>query len=131
MIAFWINYALRHTHNGWRIAMALQAVPATIILLATPFLPSSPRWLVKNGREADAIEALFILRCEAGASALPVEVAEELAEIQDFCEREKVLKPEAWSNFVFDGPTRRRLLTACALQSFQQLTGINSIMSVL
>eukprot|EP00039_Didymoeca_costata_P006003 m.86705 g.86705 ORF g.86705 m.86705 type:complete len:494 (+) comp13066_c0_seq1:116-1597(+) len=128
MIAFWINYALQHVHNGWRIAMAIQAVPALILLVACFFLPPSPRWLVKHNKLGRASESLRALRCVKGTTTLPVEVAMELAEIEESIAYERLTRPELWANFLIEPSVRRRAFTACLLQSFQQLTGINSIM---
>ena len=63
-----------------------------------------------------------------GVTRLPPDVTEELDEIQQSIEAEKRNNSEAWVNFAVNPQTRKKLLTACALQSFQQLTGINSIM---
>ena len=62
LIAFWINYFLRASPTGWRWAMAGQCVPAIIILLASPLLPRSPRWLVQNGQLDAARRVLIRLR---------------------------------------------------------------------
>jgi len=39
---------------GWRWMFAATAVPSMIFLLSMFFVPESPRWLVKNGREEEA-----------------------------------------------------------------------------
>ena len=40
--------------EGWRWMFAATAVPSMIFLVSMFFVPESPRWLVKNGREEDA-----------------------------------------------------------------------------
>lgn len=43
---------------GWRVLLALGAVPAVIILWARRSLPESPRWLAEHGRLAEADEVV-------------------------------------------------------------------------
>ncbi|PVF95285.1 general substrate transporter [Serendipita vermifera] len=38
----------------WRLPLIFQCVPAGIVVLAVWFLPESPRWLLANGRDAEA-----------------------------------------------------------------------------
>lgn len=39
---------------AWRLPLCLQCVPAVILLVASPFLPFSPRWLMSKGRDEEA-----------------------------------------------------------------------------
>jgi hypothetical protein len=47
---------------SFRTAWALQLVPCIILMLGLPFLPRSPRWLAKVGREKEAIETLAAIQ---------------------------------------------------------------------
>lgn len=57
MIAFWIDYGTQHiggTGDGqspiaWRLPLALQCVPSSILAAGTFWLPYSPRWLMNQG----------------------------------------------------------------------------------
>jgi MFS family permease len=44
--------------GSFRTAWALQLVPAICLMLGIPFLPESPRWLAKVGREKEAVAVL-------------------------------------------------------------------------
>ena len=44
--------------SSWRIPLALQAFACVIVMACVFFLPESPRWLMANGREAEAIQFL-------------------------------------------------------------------------
>jgi len=66
MISFWIDYgtnfiggsgATQH-EAAWRIPLALQLVPAFILGAGILFMPFSPRWLVNQGRNDEALQVL-------------------------------------------------------------------------
>eukprot|EP00051_Salpingoeca_urceolata_P002467 m.50522 g.50522 ORF g.50522 m.50522 type:complete len:484 (-) comp12157_c0_seq1:211-1662(-) len=121
MIAFWIGYALQNKKDGWRIAIALQCVPAVFLACSLMFLPNTPRWLVKTGRIEDARASLQRLRRSKN-------VGSELTAIKHSIEQETGQAGIGWTDFFSVPSLRRRLLIGIAVQSFQQLTGINSIM---
>ena len=124
LVAFWTAYALKDMSNGWRWAFAGQIFPALIILIFSPFLPESPRWLVNVGRKEEARRNLFQLRGEKNKEETEKEMAEMIATIQ----HEQAMEEDTWT-FLFTDPTsKRRLLLLCILQAGQQLTGINVIM---
>ena len=76
LLAALIDHGLVHREpNGWRWAISIQMVPAVALLLLMPFMPRSPRWLVQQGRNDEALEALRLVRDETEAES-------ELAEIQ-------------------------------------------------
>lgn len=62
----WIDYGTQfiggtgagQTAAAWRIPLALQLVPAIILGIGINFMPFSPRWLISEGREEEAIEVL-------------------------------------------------------------------------
>lgn len=49
-------YALLGTQS-WRLAFAVGALPAIVVLLLRRSLPDSPRWLLAHGRVGDAVAA--------------------------------------------------------------------------
>ncbi|KAJ7650213.1 general substrate transporter [Roridomyces roridus] len=66
MVSFWIDYGTNFiggTGNSqkeaaWRVPIALQLVPAVILGVGIMFMPFSPRWLVNQGRDEEAITVL-------------------------------------------------------------------------
>ncbi|KAF9267798.1 sugar transporter [Marasmius fiardii PR-910] len=66
MVSFWIDYGTNFIGGtgptqheaAWRIPLALQLVPAVILGVGILFMPFSPRWLVNQGREDEALAVL-------------------------------------------------------------------------
>lgn len=86
-------------------------------------LPETPRYLIKTGQPEKAARSLSRLR------RLDVDhpgLIEELAEITANHEYELSLGKATYAD-CFKGNLGKRLFTGCALQSLQQLTGINFI----
>jgi hypothetical protein len=112
--------AKKTTNAGWQVATALQAAPAVLILCLLWFTPNSPRWLVFNDRSDEALKVVRSLRKKEDVDrGLP-----EL-EIASMREEGQVGKRHkgAWKE-LFNQQNRRRTGIACALMSFQQLTGV-------
>jgi MFS transporter, SP family, sugar:H+ symporter len=86
-------------------------------------LPETPRFLIKRGKHEQAARSLSRLRrLDVNHPAL----VEELAEIQANHEYEMLIGTASYIG-CFQKPIRKRLLTGCALQALQQLTGVNFI----
>ena len=64
ILAFWGTYFTRYISSewSWRLPFLLQMVPAIILGTGILFLPFSPRWLVGQGRDKEALKALSELR---------------------------------------------------------------------
>ncbi|KAG7450803.1 general substrate transporter [Guyanagaster necrorhizus] len=70
MVSFWIDYGTNYiggtgagqSEAAWRLPLALQLVPAIILGCGILFMPFSPRWLVNQGRDDDALTVLSNLR---------------------------------------------------------------------
>ncbi|KAG6809902.1 hypothetical protein H0H92_014187 [Tricholoma furcatifolium] len=66
MISFWIDYGTNYIGGtgvfqkeaAWRLPLALQLVPALILGVGILFMPFSPRWLVNQGRDDEALAVL-------------------------------------------------------------------------
>ncbi|KAJ9365700.1 general substrate transporter [Paecilomyces variotii] len=67
LVGFWINYGIERNVDterslAWRIPMGVQLIPVGIVALTIPFLTESPTWLLKKGKDEDALKALSFLR---------------------------------------------------------------------
>ncbi|PPQ69775.1 hypothetical protein CVT25_009759 [Psilocybe cyanescens] len=112
--------------SAYQIPIALQFAWAGILAFGMFFLPESPRWLIKRGRDADAAVSLSRL---TGASQNSPEVESELEEIRQNYEEEKALGESTYADcFKFSkNKIALRTLSGIFIQAWQQLTGINFI----
>ncbi|KAJ5627466.1 general substrate transporter [Penicillium herquei] len=93
LVGFWINFGIKHHMDTersitWRIPMAMQLIPVGIVALCFPILKESPTWLLKQGREEEAIKVFSFLR------KLPVDhhyVREDVAFVKAQLEMEQAL----------------------------------------
>ncbi|KAI9351069.1 general substrate transporter [Zopfochytrium polystomum] len=118
-----IGSDLQNNSTGWRLALGLQIVPALLLLGLMFSVPFSPRWLVRKGRNDEALETIAKLR------ALPKDHPEVRDEydliIEDF-RLEQSVGDAGWGE-VFKGSNGRRVFIGVMNQAMQQLTGINVI----
>ena len=64
--------------QGWLIPVAMQFIPAILMLSLVPFTPESPRWLIQKGRHEEAQKSMNRLRRKedvaSGATQTEVEL---------------------------------------------------------
>jgi len=113
----------RNDSGSYRIPIAIQFLWSSILVGGLLFLPETPRYLIKVDKYDKAAKSLAKLR------RLPVDhpaVIEELNEVQANHLYEMSLGKASYVD-CFRGTVGKRLLTGCALQMLQQLTGVNFI----
>ncbi|OJJ94985.1 hypothetical protein ASPACDRAFT_1892153 [Aspergillus aculeatus ATCC 16872] len=151
MLSFWCGYGSNNIGGtgehqsdlAWRLPSIIQGIPAACLALGIWWLPFSPRWLVKQGRDEEARRTLSYLR------KLPADhpaVEHEYKEIKAEClfeqrafartfphlaEREKqsVLAREfaQYYNIVRTWDNFKRVAMAWLVMFFQQWSGIDAI----
>jgi MFS family permease len=150
MIAYWISYGSNNIGGtgvgqsdwAWRTPMLFQGIPAVVLAVGVWFLPYSPRWLVKQGRDEEAIAALSKLRGRSPDDRLVqieyLEIkAEDEFEKKAFAKRFPNLSEKARKNqwtreimsYIHVFRTKdsfKRVATASCIMFFQQWSGIDA-----
>ncbi|MHA7820253.1 MAG: sugar porter family MFS transporter [Erythrobacter sp.] len=128
--AFLSNYALAEFAGGsqvetwggyeaWRWMFWAELLPATLFLVLLFFIPESPRYMVAQGRDAEAHDLLAKLLDQRGATAKLEEIKASLA--RDHQPRlSDLISSET-------GKVRKIVWVGIGLATFQQLVGINIV----
>ncbi|EEE66574.1 hypothetical protein OsJ_23112 [Oryza sativa Japonica Group] len=125
-LSYLINLAFTKAPGTWRWMLGVAAIPAVVQFFLMLFLPESPRWLYRKGREE---EAEAILRKIYSAEEVERE-KEELKESVEAEARERSSseKTSLVALLMTTATVRRGLVAGVGLQVFQQLVGINTVM---
>jgi len=119
LVAYLSNYLISLQALGvweWRWQLGVAAMPSVIFLLLLLIIPRSPRWLVKNGRIAEARDVL--------ARIGEPNVEGELADIERSVAQEKGREKD----HLFSGAHRFPIFLAVFVMAFSQLSGINAVL---
>ncbi|UPK95229.1 hypothetical protein LCI18_006164 [Fusarium solani-melongenae] len=107
---------------SWRIPNGLSFLWSLILGAGILFLPESPRYAYRKGREEEARNTIARL---AGLEPNAPSVNRQIAEMQEKLEEERALPDTKWHE-IFTGPRMAyRTTLGIVLQAGQQLTGIN------
>ena len=109
-------FQLVFVHEVWRGMFGSEILPAVLFLILLLFIPESPRWLAKTGREK---ECELILKRVLGDA----EVQKEIVEIREmtFTKKGSVLE-------LLKPGLRTALIIGILVPVFNQLTGITTVM---
>ncbi|CAG7924046.1 unnamed protein product [Penicillium olsonii] len=128
-IVNWINYGLsfRGGAIAWRLPIALQLIFVVVLLVTIPWLPESPRWLMMQAREEEAMEVLACVEAKATDDPLIITQRDEIKfsityETQNAVRWCDLLRPSKSNDTT---KTLRRLLLGAGTQAMQQFQGIN------
>ncbi|XP_040372586.1 sugar transporter ERD6-like 5 isoform X3 [Rosa chinensis] len=105
---------------NWRALALIGTIPCVVQILGLFFIPESPRWLAKIGKEKEGEAALQHLR---GKNA---DTSGEAAEIRDYTKTLKLLS-EASILDLFQWRYAHSLLVGVGLMVLQQFGGVNGI----
>lgn len=105
-----------NVENGWRWMFGVGVLPGVAFLALLFFVPESPRWLIKQGRPAEALPILVKIHGEDAAKQEVLDIkasfAQEAGPLRD----------------LFRPGLRLALLVGVGLAVLQQVTGINAVM---
>ncbi len=122
LLAYVIDFGFVDIVNGWRYMMAVPVVFGLIflVLLLTSF-PESPRWLAKEGRRDESLKILTRLVGKEKAQVESDNISNALSKTGN---SNKVKFKE-----LFKGKVAKVVLLGSLLAAFQQITGINAVIS--
>lgn len=143
LFSYWIGFGTNYISNtntvAWRLPLALQAVPAIGLAIGAFFIPYSPRWLLKQGRDEEALRTLAYIRdMDADSELVRLEYleikADAIFERETAAEKFPTLLNRPFAlQFAQIGslfttwPMFRRTAIACLMMFFQQMSGIDAI----
>ena len=108
----------------WRFPIAFQMVPAILLLLGSPWLPFSPRWLMMHNRYDEAHEVLKRLHRTKGDPHDTL-ARKEFYQMKKQVELDKQIRATTSRFEIFKTkPNRRRALVGFALMWNNQFTGV-------
>ncbi len=119
LLAYFSNYCVTLAHVGaaeWRWEFGVAAFPAALFLMLLFTIPRSPRWLVKQGRIAEARTVLELTGEE--------NFEQELKDIAQSVHLERSQTEERLFSRKYAFP----IFLAVSIGMFNQLSGINAIL---
>jgi sugar porter (SP) family MFS transporter len=117
LLAYFVNWAFAGVGpSNWRWMYGMGALPSVVFFLLLLRVPESPRWLVKQNRDEEALGVLSRVNDAAVAAA-------EVLSIKETLLLEKGSLAE-----LFRPGFRRAIFVAIVLAILQQITGINAIL---
>jgi sugar porter (SP) family MFS transporter len=98
--------------DSWRWMLGIMVIPAILFWILLRTIPESPRWLILNNRDAEAIPIMEKLK-EENVSAAIQAIRESVKQHKEALFQKRYAKP---------------ILYAVLLAMFNQLSGINAIL---
>ncbi|CAN1229127.1 Putative polyol transporter 1 [Linum grandiflorum] len=113
-------------HLGWRLMVGVGAIPSVLLAVNALLMPESPRWLVMEGRLADAKRVLLKISNTAR------EAQDRLEDIKEAAVRKKSNNgggEGVWKDLIVHPtrPVRHILLCALGVHFFQQAVGFDTV----
>ena len=115
VLAYFSNYWIAGVPNDWQWMIMAEAIPALLFSVLMFTIPESPRWLVKQGRDADAM-AVFEKTGESDVDGELESIRQSLADAS--AKGGKLFQKRYW----------KPILIAFLIATINQLSGINAIL---
>ncbi|KAI1796985.1 general substrate transporter [Ganoderma leucocontextum] len=125
IVANWVGYGCQFLtgNSQWRLPLGLQLAPAFLLLIGSPFMPQSPRWLLEHGHDEEA--RAVVHRLHGNDPATRDEADAEFAEMQETIKAETVVRSRSLTDLWATRGMLRRTFIAVGVQVFSQFSGIN------
>jgi sugar porter (SP) family MFS transporter len=119
LLAYISNAYLATLHLGateWRWQLGVSGIPALGFLVALFFIPRSPRWLLTQSRDTEALRVLFLTGVK--------NPERERADIAEAIQKESLGNTDSLTSKKYRLP----VFVAITVGMFSQLTGINAVL---
>lgn len=112
---------------AWRFPLAFQIFFTLCIFALCPFLPDSPRLLIRKGKYEEALEVIAALQGH-GATPETSSVRAQFDVIKDILDREQVNTYSWWQLLTGRGPSGvlRRMLLGAWMQAMNQVSEVSN-----
>ncbi|KAK6189645.1 hypothetical protein LQW54_013049 [Pestalotiopsis sp. IQ-011] len=134
VFGFWVNYGVNRnispdSNMQWHIPVAIQFVPAGLLLISMPFVIESPRWLVSANRMEKARKALsWVRHLPEDPPYINMELGEIQASVNHELESSGGRRSTKQIFLELTAPrVRGRASVSVILMLLQNLTGIDAI----
>jgi MFS family permease len=130
VFGFWVNYGVNQNispdmDKQWHIPVAVQFVPAGLLIICMSWMIESPRWLISKGKDQQALKALAWVR------NLPEDhawIQHEIALVQNAVEGEIASTglSRSWKQIgkeMYSKGVRGRIIISFTMMVFQNFTG--------
>ncbi|XP_062225081.1 hexose carrier protein HEX6-like [Phragmites australis] len=124
LVAQLVNFGTEKINGGWgwRVSLAVAAVPAGFLAVGALFLPETPNSLVQQGEDRHKVRALLIKIRGTDDEGVENELDDIVA-----ADRYKATARRGLKMMVSERRYRPQLVMAVMIPFFQQVTGINAI----
>lgn len=127
IVIFYVNYKIAQGMTeawlvdvGWRYMIGSEVIPCLLFCLVVGFIPESPRWDAMRGRDDLALATLSKISNPEHAKNLLAEIKASMVNEVGQVSKQKVDFKRPGAIFI--------IIVACALATFQQLSGVNVMM---
>ncbi|OOF59217.1 sugar porter family MFS transporter [Rodentibacter myodis] len=126
ILIFYVNYKIAQGMTeawladvGWRYMLGSEVIPCVLFCLVVGFIPESPRWDVMRNRDDLALVTLSKISNPQHAKNLLAEIKASMT-VNGQLQQQKIDFKRPGALFI--------IFVACALATFQQLSGVNVMM---
>jgi MFS family permease len=129
LLGYIIGFAYKDEYRGWTYTYAVTLIPSTIIVLLSYYIPYSPRWLISQKRDDEALKVLMFIWKPEQAKVEFENMIEARQEREHFSSSRNRNKDSSFT-MLCSAPSYSAAMTAgLGLVVLQQITGQPSVLS--